>query len=449
MKKIVKICISVFIAAFMMPVSTLASNQIPGAPQTEPIALTGGTIHTISKGDIENGTLLFEKGKIKNIGQSVNLPANTKVINISGKHVYPGLISAYSGLGLTEISAVRATNDFSEVGAIKPNVRAEVAFNPDSENIPVTRSNGILLALSVPSGGLISGTSALMMLDGWSWENMILKAPSGLDIYWPSMNIDRRPEAAKSTEEQKKAIDDEIKKINDAFDEARDYIVAKDAEKEKGVPYHKIDVKWESMRKVLEGKIPVFIHAEEISQIHAAIDWTEKQKVKMVLVGGYDSWRASKILAEKKIPVIVVGINRLPVRDWEPFDLPYIIPLKLFNAGVKFCISGDGGPYDAPQERNLPYQAAKAAAYGLPKAEALKAVTLNAAEILGVDDQVGSLEEGKDATLIITTGDPLEISTNVEMAFIQGRTVDLNSKQTLLYKKYQEKYRQLNQQQKY
>ena len=418
-----------------------ASDQIPAPPQDHPIALTGATIHTVSGETIQDGTILFENGIITAIGMDVVLPEQTEVIELPGRHVYPGLIAANSMLGLIEIEAVRATLDYSETGEINPNVRAEVAYNPDSELLPVARANGITLALSVPSGGLISGTSALMMLDGWTWKDMTIKAPVGLHINWPNMKISSS--AKKSEEEQKKDIDEQIRKIRQAFANARAYMKAKESEEQKGIPYHDTDARWEAMIPVLKGEMPVIIRANEIRQIEAAVDWASEENLKMVLLDGYDSWRVSGLLKEKNIPVIVADIHRLPERRWEGYDTPFTLPLKLYKAGIKFCIAGSGSSSDAPDERNLPYQAATAAAYGLPKEEALKSITLYPAQILGVDDQVGSLEVGKDATLIVTDGDPLEIETQVEMEFIQGREIDLTSRHTQLYEKYLEKYRQM------
>jgi imidazolonepropionase-like amidohydrolase len=418
-----------------------ASDQIPAPPQDHPIAITGATIHTVSGETIQDGTILFEKGLITAIGTDVALPDQTEVIELPDRHVYPGLIAANSMLGLIEIEEVRATLDYSETGEINPNVRAEVAYNPDSELLPVTRANGITLALSVPSGGLISGTSALMMLDGWTWEDMIVKAPVGQHINWPNMEISLT--AKKRKKEQKKDIDEQIQKIRQAFTDARAYMKAKESEEQKGIPYHDTDARWEAMIPVLKGEIPVIIRADEIRQIEAAVDWAREENLKMVLLDGYDSWRVSGLLKEKNIPVIIANIYRLPERRWEGYDMPFTLPLKLYKAGVKFCIAGSGESSDAPDERNLPYQAATAAAYGLPKEEALKSITLYPAQILGVDDQVGSLEVGKDATLIVTDGDPLEIETQVEMEFIQGREIDLTSRHTQLYEKYLEKYRQM------
>lgn len=418
-----------------------ASDQIPAPPQDHPIALVGATIYTVSGDAIENGTLLFEDGVITALDTDVVLPDETEVIELSGKYIYPGLIAANTMLGLTEINAVRATRDFAETGEINPNVRAEAAFNPDSELLPVARANGITTALSVPASGLISGMSALMMLDGWTWEEMVLKAPVGLHINWPNIHIS--PHSRKSEEEQRKERDESIKKIRNAFADARAYLKAKESEEQKGIPYHDTDSRWEAMIPVLKGEVPVFIKANEIRQIQTAVDWASEENLNMVLVGGYDSWRVSDLLKEKHIPVVITETHRLPMRRWEGYDNPFAVPLKLHEAGVKFCIAGSGNSFDAAHERNLPYHAATAAAYGLPKEEALKSVTLYAAEILGVADQMGSLEIGKDATLIVTDGDPLQITTQVEMEFIQGREIDLSSRHTQLYEKYLEKYRQM------
>jgi imidazolonepropionase-like amidohydrolase len=429
------------LAGMISPI--VASDQIPAPKQKNPIALIGGVIHTVSGADIEDGTLLFENGKITALGKNVALPESTQRINIPDLHVYPGLISANTLIGLTEINAVRATLDFTETGTLNPNVRAEVAFNPDSEILPVTRANGVTMALSVPTGGLISGTSALMMLDGWTWEEMTLKAPLGLHISWPDMKIAKDKEDPKSEEKQKKKLAEQLKQLREIFSEARAYHKAKKSEGQKDIPYHDTDPRLESLIPVIEKEIPVFVKADEIRQIQAAVDWATEENIKMVLVGGYDSWRVTDLLKEKNIPVIITETHRLPERRWEAYDAPFTLPNKLFEAGIKFCISGSGTKMGTTNERNLPYQAGTAAAHGLPKTEALKSVTLYAAEILGVSDRVGSLEVGKDATLIVTTGDPLEVMSNVKMEFIQGRQIDLSSRHTELYQKYLTKYKQL------
>jgi imidazolonepropionase-like amidohydrolase len=249
----------VLILSILFTSPAFSSDIIPGKPQEKPIALVGGTIHTVTKGTIENGVVLFDKGKIVAVGREINIPKDAEVIDVKGKHIYPGLINAFTTIGLIEIGAVRATRDVTEVGLVNPNVRAEVAFNPDSEHPPVTRSNGITMALVVPTGELIAGQSALMMLDGWTWEEMTLKAPVGLHIYWPRMTLpsERFMLVRRSPEELKKEVETRINLIRETFQKARAYKKAKESEIQKGVPYHDTDLKYEAMIPVLEGKVPV------------------------------------------------------------------------------------------------------------------------------------------------------------------------------------------------
>ncbi len=416
-------------------------GQIPATAQTQPIALIGATVHPVSAAPMENATIVFDNGKIVALGQNVAIPANAKRIDAKGKHVYPSLIAANTTLGLIEIGSVRATVDMSETGPINPNVHVEVAVNPDGEMIPVTRSNGIALAVSVPQGGVISGTSAMLMLDGWTWEQMTMKAPLGMHVNWPNMTLRRGgffgPQ--QSDEEQRKQMVESLAQLKDAFAAGRAYMKAKEAETQKGAAYHETDARWEAMMPVLKREIPVFVSANDVRQIQAAVQWAEDENLRLVIVGGRDAWRVARLLKEKNVAVVYGQVHDLPSRAWEAYDTPFTAPKKLHEAGVKFCLAN----FDNSNVRNLPYEAATAAAYGLPKEEALKAITLNAAEILGVDDRVGSLVVGKDATLIVTTGDPLEITTQVERVFIQGRDIDLGDKHKALYRKYSEKYRQL------
>lgn len=421
-----------------------ASKQKPAGPQAHPIALTGGTVHTVSGGVLEGATVLFESGIITGIGNDLALPENTRIIDITGKHVYPGLIAAPTTLGLTEIGSVRATQDNVEIGDVTPSVRAVSAINPDSEYFPVGRANGVLTALTMPTGGLIAGLSGLIALDGWTTEDMTLDATVGLHVRWPSYRVLDFPGAV-SREEQIKARRESQTRLRDAFREARAYMIAKEAERGGG-PFHPSDLGWESMIPVLKKELPVFVHATEEKQIQAAIDWALAEDLKIILVGGADVWRVADRLKEHEIPVIIGGVHYLPARRWEAYDTPFTNALKLYEAGVEFCIGerrvwleGGGGS----NVRNLPYHAATTAAYGLPKEEALKSVTLYPARILGVEDRLGALETGKDATLIVTDGDPLEIMTRVERAFIQGRPVDLSSKHTDLYDKYRTRLEQV------
>jgi len=341
-------------ACLLMGVLTaFSSDQIPAKPQDHPIAIVGATIHTVSGPTIEKGTILFDKGKIVAVGTGVNIAPNTEMIDGSGKHVYPGLISPNTEIGLVEIGAVRASRDMAEIGRINPNVRAEVAVNPESELIPVLRANGITLAVSAPSGGLISGTSALMMMDGWTWEDMTLRAPLALYVSWPSMRDIRPSPTTTNEEEQKKEQGSALKELMTAFRDARAYMTAKKAETEKGIPYHDTDLRWESMIPVLEGKIPVVVWADEIRQIQAAVAWAGQEKIRIIIGGGYDAWRAADLLKKKDIPVLAGGIHRLPARRFEEYDDPYRLPARLHEAGIRFAIiTGD----DAAHERNLGLQ---------------------------------------------------------------------------------------------
>ena len=417
---------------------TAASKQKPAGPQEQPIALVGGTVHTVSDGVIEGATVLFESGVITGIGTDLALPENTRVIDVTGKHVYPGLIAAPTTIGLTEIGSVWATQDHIETGNVTPSVRAVTAVNPDSEYFPVARANGVLTALTVPSGGLISGLSGLVAMDGWTTEEMTLVATVGLHVRWPSYRVRDIPGLG-GPEEQIKARKAALARLRDAFREARAYMIAKEAESGGG-PFHPSDLGWESMIPVLKKELPVFIHASEEKQIHAALDWALAEELSVVLVGGADAWRVADRLTQNGIPVIVGAVHYLPARRWEAYDAPFTNALKLHEAGLDFCIGQGSG---ASNVRNLPFHAATAAAYGLPKEEALKSVTLYPARILGVEDRLGSLETGKDATLIVTSGDPLEIMTQVERAFIQGRPVDITSKHTDLYDKYRTRLEQV------
>lgn len=421
---------------FLSGMQLRASDQVPGAQQERPIVLVGGTIHPVSGPDIPNGQILFTDGRIVEIGSEVNIPQGAEVVDVSGKHIYPGFIAAYSIIGLIEIGAVRATRDQAEVGAVNPNVRAERAYNPDSEHIPVTRANGIALVHVVPQGGRLSGTSAVMMLDGWTWEDALLKSEVGIWLNWPNMMPVDYPWVTKSREEQEKDIKKNLKELDEIFNQAEAYRRAKVA----GGAKVKTDMRWESMEAVLSGKVPLFISANHVNQITAAVNWSRRRGYRMVLVGGRDCWMVTDLLKEHNIPVILGGLYTLPARRWEPYDSRFAMPAKLYEAGVDFCLAPTASSGNV---RNLPYEAASAVAFGLPREEALKAITLYPARILGIDHRVGTLDQGMDATLIVTDGDPLDIRSQVEQLFIQGRKVDLSSKHTQLYEKYLERHRQL------
>ncbi len=414
-----------------------ASSIIPAPPQTRAVVLRGGTVHPVSGPEIPNGTVVFENGKITAVAADVPGPADAEVIDVTGKHVYPGLISANTVLGLVEIGAVRATVDVAEPGALNPNVRSLTSINPDSELIPVARSNGLLTFVSVPEGGLISGQSAVVRADGWVPQEMAIRSPAALHVRWPDLTIDRDPRAPKSAEDQQKEMDRAQKTIRDAFEIARSYWHARKA----GAADFKSDVRWESMMPVFDGTLPVFVHASTAAQIDAALAWAKQAQLKITIVGGHDAWRVARQLKETDTPVVIARSMALPLRRDDPYDSAFANAARLHEAGVRFCIATAGRESQPAHERSLPFEASMAAAFGLPRDEALKAVTVYPAQILGIADQLGTIEPGKAATLMVTTGDPLDLPTQVEAAFIDGRRIDLSNRHTRLRDKYLERYR--------
>ncbi len=428
----------VFVLAAISASAKQVEAQTPGARQSKPIALVHAHIHPVSQPSLEDATILFDGGKIIAVGKSVNLPPETTIIDASGKHIYPGLFEAHSQMGLIEISAVRATDDQSETGAMNPNAKAQIAVNPESEIIPVTRSNGVLLALSAPVGGLVSGKSAVLQLDGWTYEDMTVKSEAALQIEWPSLAEPTRGDA----EERKKSRDAQqnaLRDLNQLFGDAKAYVDTRKLNS----PDQAYDSRLEAMIPVIDGRLPIMVHADDVAQIESAVGFAVDHNVRIILLGGYDAPLCADLLRKHKVAVIVSSVYRLPRRAHEPVDHAYTLPKRLLDAKIKFCISGSDRS-ETWNTRLLPYHAATAVAYGLPPDEGLRAITLYVAEILGVAEQVGSLEANKDATLIVTNGDPLETTTQFEMAFIQGRAVDLSNKQTRLYEKYREKYRRID-----
>lgn len=423
--------------------SALASPEVPGAPQSQPVALVGGTVHPVSGPSISGGTVLFDGGRITHVGAKVDVPKGAKIVDCRGKHVYPGLIDADSELGLVEIASVRATVDYAETGTINPNVRAQTAFNPDSELIPVTRSNGVLTAMVAPTGGLLCGLGAVMRMDGWTWEEMTIRGESALYVNWPQL-IESHTWRLEQSAPEERTRARVIEQLTQVFADARAYTKLKKARAEQGQPAPDYDARWDAMIPVLDGRTPLYVRADDVRQIQSAVAFARREGVKLVIVGGYHAPECAELLKAENVPVILKGVNRLPRHRHDPYDAPFTIAARLHAAGIKFCISASDRMANA---RNLPYHAATAAAFGLPRDEALKSVTLNAAQVLGVGDQLGSLEVGKAATLIVTDGDPLEIATHVTSAYIDGREVDLSDRHKRLWEKYRQKYRQLDERQ--
>ena len=417
-----------------------ASDQIPGAKQKTPIILMGGTVHTVSGETISPANVLIVDGKIAAVGKEMVIPDQTERIDVTGKHIYPGLIEANSQMGLVEIDSVRATIDSSEIGQINSNVKTQVAFNPDSEAIPVARANGVLFALAVPSGGLISGRSSLMQMDGWTWEDMSIGPNLAMHVTWPRFSAARggrrggggggRGAAAGGGNDAQQRLNE----LKEWLDNTRTYIAARAADPT-GMPK---DLRLEGLIPVVEQKIPIIADAEDAQQIQSVVAFAQKNSIKVIIYGGSGALECASLLKEANVPLILSGVYRLP-RNLKAYDESYTLPAKLKEAGVKFCISG-AGRFGASTVRNLPYHAATAAGFGLTPEDALRSITLSPAEILGVADRIGSLDAGKDATLFIANGDILEITSQVEAAFVQGRKVDLTNHHTELYKKYSAKY---------
>lgn len=397
------------------------------------VSIVGATVHTITAGTIVNGTVSFRAGTIVEVGENLAPLAGAEVIDAEGRHVYPGLIDANSVVGLSEIASVAASVDIAETGLVNPALNTAIAVNPDSSVIPVTRANGLTHSLTVPTGGLVSGTSSLIRLDGWTWEDLSAAAPVAMHLSWPGYTPTENwfgpPKTVETLAEERK---ERLATLERLMTDARAYAIAKAAD---GTAIA-VDPRLEAMLPVLDGTVPVIVHAEELRQIEAAVAWAENEGIRLILAGRKDMWRAVEMLAEKHIPVIVTNVLALPARDDEPYDAAYTTAAKLHEAGVEFCIAGAANGFSAANARNLPDHAAMAAAFGLPAEAALEAMTIAPARILGVGDDLGSIEAGKSASLIITDGDVLEIRTNVEQVFIDGRRADLETRQTRLYERY-------------
>lgn len=427
------------LAAGIAGSASAQSRQIPAPAQSQPIILHSATVHTVSGDTIANGYVAFEHGVITAVGRGA--PPNIQGADLrdaTGLHIYPGLIASNTNLGLTETGAVDVTVDTNEFGDFTPETRCVIAINPDSDLLPVTRANGILTALTSPSGGVIAGRSALIRLDGWTWEDLAIEPVAGLAMSWPRtqgfggrFRFFRQQNPGDPAQQYR----ENMEKIEQFFDDALAYAKAKDANE-----MQETDLRFEAMRPFVKGEKTIYVSATSQEQIEAAVAFAQRRGLKIVIVGGYEADRAAGMLAEYHVPVIINGLHRLPEHRDTPYDEPFTLPLRLYEAGVKFCIASGA---EAAHERNLNHVAATAAAYGLPPEQALRSVTLDAAEILGIGETHGSIDTGKQATLIVTTGDPLEITTDVIMAYIDGRRIDLGSRHKSLYLKYREKYKQL------
>ena len=308
--------------------------------------------------------------------------------------------------------------------------------------LPVTRSGGVLVALSAPEGGIIAGRSAVVQLEGWTYEDMAIKPVASMQIDWPLQNLHPRL-VARLTEdklkEEKEELEEHKKELMDFFAMAKAY----HAGQSEGTNPPAFDSRLDAMRDVIAGKVPIMVRADRAAEIRSAVAFAVQEKLRIIILGGYDAVKCADLLKQHDVPVIVSATHRMPLRRDDRHDDSYTLPARLREAGIKFCISSTDRS-ETWNARNLPFQAATAAAWGLERNEALRAVTLSAAEILGIEERVGSLEPGKDATLIVVSGDPLEAVSTIDRAWIGGREVDLSNHQTKLYEKYQEKYRRVD-----
>jgi len=427
---------------FCLAIAACGAAPLPARAQT--VLLKNATVHPVSGPALSPGDVLVENGKVTQVGH-LDVHAD-QVVDLTGQHLYPGLLLLNTALGLSEIEAVRATADYEEVGQFVPEVQSWVAVNPDSELLPVARANGIAFFEPTPEGSMIAGQSALMAIDGWTTEEMVFKKPAALHVYWPAMEINatggrggggfRRGRAGGSAEEQIKERERKVKELADFFADARAYAQTRDAAQTNGARDPGLNPPWEAMRPYLKGERPIMVHAEELRQIKSALQWAETNNFKIVIAGGRDAWKVADLLAKKKVPVIYDDIYSLPLSEAESYDIHFKAPEILHQAGVKVALSLQTAAFDAAFARNLPYVASQAVAYGLPAEEALKAMTLYPAQIMGVEDRLGAIEPGNDATLFACTGDILDLRANVTHLWMAGREVSLDNRHTRLYEKY-------------
>ncbi|TCJ18622.1 amidohydrolase [Flaviaesturariibacter flavus] len=405
-------------------------NVLPAPKQSGPIVIRNVTVH-VGNGQVLSGaTVAFENGRITSVN-GAGTPAGARVIDGTGKQLYPGLILASTDLGLVEVPSVRASSDVQEVGEANPSVRALVAYNTDSKVINTLRPNGILLANIVPQGGWISGASSVVQLDAWNWEDAAYKTDNGLHIYMPALISRPRGfralSAAGDIDPIRQGLE-QVDRMKQFFREAKAY----------GAAHTETNLGFEAVQGLYNKSKKLFVHANTVRQMLVALDFVREFGFDMVIVGGIDSWQIAELLAQNKVGVILSQLHNLPTLEDDDVDQPFKTPAALQKAGVVFAITDEDGN---TRGRNLPFNAGTAAAYGLTNEQALSAITLNAAKLLGVDDRTGSIEVGKDANLVLCSGDILDMRTNiVTNAFIQGRDVPLVNKQTQLYERYKTKY---------
>jgi imidazolonepropionase-like amidohydrolase len=439
MKKMKKIY-NFFVCLFLLSATGFSQSTIYPAPEnTGIILITNVTIHVGNGKIINDGTIQINKGKIEKTGSNLPVPAGAKVFDAKGKHAYPGLINSITNVGLKEVSGgVRGTNDYDEIGTLNPSIRAIVAYNTTSPVINVLRTNGILLANVIPQdeGGsrqLISGTSTVVQFDAWNWEDAAYKMDGQMHFNMPSL-VARRSRfsfgpVGPQVDPVKQALE-QIESVKTFFKEAKAYL-AETVHKETNLNY-------EATKNLFDKKQKFFVHCDAVKEMLLAIDFVKEFGFDVVIVGGADSWQIAPLLKQNNIAVILGQSHELPAANDDDVDQPFKTPYLLQKAGVLFAIADNDG---TTRGRNLMFNAGTAASYGLTKEEALSAITFNAAKILGIDKVTGTLEEGKDANIVISEGDILDMEHSIiDLAFIQGRKINLDNKQTQLSERYKYKY---------
>lgn len=420
--------------------SALSANEAI-SQDGDTYVVKGATIHTVSSGPVENGTIVFRGGRIVAIGQNVDIPAGAQTIDGTGKHVYPGMIDAFSQLGLTEIGSVAATNDVTEMGRFNPHLNAHTAIHPASEHIPVARANGITHTLTAPGGGGrfgggggsgIAGQATLVHLDGWTVEEMEIEKSAAMVMTWPSLATRgggfRGGGSRRSFNEVKRRFDEQVAEMDEWLTAAKHYKQAMDDGSARLIR----DLQLESLTRVLDRGMKVIIRANGHREIESAVGFAGKWNLDIVIAGASGARKVIDLLAEKSVAVILGPVQRLPSNQDDPYDDPNTLPGLLAAAGVEIAFATFG----SSDSRTLPYEAANSVSWGLAKDDALEAITLGPARILGVADRLGSLEVGKVGNVIVTDGDPLEITTNIEHVFIRGVPSDLDNKHNRLWEKY-------------
>ena len=422
-----------YIVLLCFSLSTIA-QQTPAPKQPTGISIEGATAHLGNGQVIENSLIMFENGKITFVGSANAKIARTgTLIKATGKHVYPGFIAPNSTLGLVEIGAVRATDDMQELGTFKPHIRSLIAYNAESKIVESVRPNGVLMAQITPRGGFIAGSSSIVQLDAWNWEDAAYKKDDAIHMNWPATFRTTGWWTGNPETKPTKKYDEEVQSIYDFFNEARTYL--------NGSPKEK-NIVFESMKNVFAKNKNVIIKANDEKQIIDAVAFAKKQDINLVILGGYEATKVTSLLKNNNIPVLVKRIHSSPNNSDDDYDYPYKLASLLHKSGVVVGLD-ISGRMEQMNTRNLPFYAGTCVAHGLEKEEALQLITSNTAKILGIDQTVGTLEVGKDATLFISEGDALEMMGNsLTKAFIQGRDISLETHQTKLWKRYSNKYKQ-------